>query len=77
MHLHGKLKNSTILEKNKKKREEDGREEQRGLLLYSSIKSIVFSWQVSSLPICKSTNHMHLAKHWIAIKILETPLQSI
>jgi hypothetical protein len=43
MHLHGKLKNSTILEKNKKKREEDGREEQRGLLLYSSIKSIVFS----------------------------------
>jgi hypothetical protein len=47
------------------------------LLLYSSIKSIVFSWQVSSLPICKSTNHMHLAKHWIAIKILETPLQSI
>jgi hypothetical protein len=42
-HLHGKLKNLTILEKNKKEREEDKRKEQRGLLLYSSIKSIVFS----------------------------------
>ncbi len=42
-HIHNKLKNLTILEKNKKEKEKNKRKEQRGLLLYSSIKNIVFS----------------------------------
>jgi hypothetical protein len=72
-HLHGKLRNSTILEKNRKEKEEDIRKEQKGLLFYSSIKRVPSSLNklVCSL-ICKSTSHMHMSKHWIKIKILGT-----
>jgi hypothetical protein len=43
-HLHGKLRNSTILEKNREEKEKYRRKEQRGLLLYFFCKeSIVFA----------------------------------
>jgi hypothetical protein len=73
-HSHDKLTTSTILQNNRIEKEEDIKKERRGLLLYcfakrisSSLDKLVHSW------ICKSTSHMHMAKHWILIKILRTP----
>jgi len=39
-HFHGKLRNSTILENNRKEREKDIRKEQRRLLLYSFVNRV-------------------------------------
>jgi hypothetical protein len=39
-HLHDKLRNSIILQNNRKEREEDIKKEQRGLLLYFFVKGI-------------------------------------
>jgi hypothetical protein len=50
-HLHGKLRNSTILKKNKKKKEGDIGMEQRGLL--STIASIAPNLNVLG------TTHLH------------------
>ncbi len=62
-HLHGKLKNSTILEKNTKEKEKYRRKEQRGLLFFFIKKTLFSLDKLTRFPICKSTNHMHLTKH--------------
>jgi hypothetical protein len=73
-HLHDKLKTSTILQNDRIEREEDIRREQRGLLLYSFVKRVSsFPDKLACSLICKSISHMHLAKHWIVIKIFRTP----
>jgi hypothetical protein len=60
-HLHGKLRNSTILEKNREEKEKYRTKEQKGLLLYFFVKKALFSLdKLTRSPICKSTNHMHL-----------------
>jgi hypothetical protein len=62
------------VENKRKKKEEDIRKKQKGLLSYSFVKRVSSSPDklVRSL-ICKSTSHMHLPKRWIVIKTLGTP----
>jgi hypothetical protein len=62
------------MQNNRIEREEDIRKEQRGLMLHCFAKIVSSSVnKLARCQICKSTNDMQLAKHWILIKIQRGP----